>query len=131
MDLTALREAHVTFGHLTCRAWEAKRASNAANRQKNQSGCKCYFSTAPKALQLVEVQSDREFSFVLNNIKEVQIHGASLELGTWNLKLPLPLLCPRLSTPNTHPSTLPALIDGWGEFHTIYQDYRRLLKIIE
>src|ERR1700740_3289108 len=45
MDLTALREAHVTFGHLTCRAWEAKRASNAANRQKNQSGCKCHFST--------------------------------------------------------------------------------------
>src|SRR6201993_1782834 len=44
------REAspHVTFGHLTCRAWEAKRASNAASRQKNQSGCKCYFSTAPK-----------------------------------------------------------------------------------
>src|ERR1700757_1728732 len=27
--LTALREAHVTFGHLTCRAWEAKPTSNA------------------------------------------------------------------------------------------------------
>src|ERR1700740_1993921 len=47
MDLTALREAHVTFGHLTCRAWEVKRASNAASRQKNQSDCKCYFLTAP------------------------------------------------------------------------------------
>src|SRR6201982_2776147 len=40
---------HVTFGHLTCRAWEAKRASNVANRQKNQAGCKCYFSTALKS----------------------------------------------------------------------------------
>jgi hypothetical protein len=35
--LTPLREAHVKFGQLTCRAWEAKLSRNDAKTQKDRS----------------------------------------------------------------------------------------------
>jgi len=47
-DLTALREAHVDFGHLVCRAWEAKLSRNEAKNQKDrfppglQPGCNIF-----------------------------------------------------------------------------------------
>ena len=36
-SLTALREAHVTSGQLTCRAWEVKLSRNDAKIQKDRS----------------------------------------------------------------------------------------------
>jgi hypothetical protein len=35
--LTALREAHVSIGHLTSRAWEAKLSRNEAKTKKDRS----------------------------------------------------------------------------------------------
>jgi len=37
VGLTALREAHVVSGQLTCRAWDAKLSRNEAKTQKDRS----------------------------------------------------------------------------------------------
>ena len=58
-----------------------------------------------KALQLVEVPLDQEFSFGFNNIKEVKILGASLELGIWNLLSHPPDMPSTLNTQHSTPSS--------------------------